>query len=142
MFLDELNKEIGTAYINLLIEFALVDDKVEKKERELIERALKEMNMENLELEDVSHEETIQILKDSGERVINIVFFELTRVALADAEYEMSEVRFLDDLAEELNISRVKRFQMADYFFNHTEYDESGLESQESAKLEAQAFLN
>lgn len=142
MFLNELNKEISTAYINLLIEFALVDDKVEKKERELIERALKEMNMENLELEDISHEETIQILKDSGERIINIVFFELMRVALADAEYEMSEVRFLDDLAEELNISRVKRFQMADYFFNHTEYDESDLESQEAAKLEAQAFLN
>lgn len=142
MFLGELNKDIGTAYINLLIEFALVDDKVEKKERELIERALKEMNMENLELEDISHEETIQILKDSGERIINIVFFELTRVALADAEYEMSEVRFLDDLAEELNISRVKRFQMADYFFSHTEYDEGGLESQEAAKLEAQAFLN
>jgi uncharacterized tellurite resistance protein B-like protein len=142
MFLGEFNKDIGTAYINLLIEFALVDDKVEKKERELIERALKEMSMENLELEDISHEETIQILKDSGERIINIVFFELMRVALADAEYEMSEVRFLDDLAEELNISRVKRFQMADYFFNHTEYDESGLESQESAKLEAQAFLN
>lgn len=142
MFLNELNKEISTAYINLLIEFALVDDKVEKKERELIERALKEMNMENLELEDISHEETIQILKDSGEKIINIVFFELTRVALADAEYEMSEVRFLDDLAEELNISRVKRFQMADYFFNHTEYDESDLESQEAAKLEAQAFLN
>lgn len=142
MFLNELNKEISTAYINLLIEFALVDDKVEKKERELIERALKEMNMENLELEDISHEETIQILKDSGEKIINIVFFELMRVALADAEYEMSEVRFLDDLAEELNISRVKRFQMADYFFNHTEYDESDLESQEAAKLEAQAFLN
>ncbi len=142
MFLNELNKEISTAYINLLIEFALVDDKVEKKERELIERALKEMSMENLELEDISHEETIQILKDSGERIINIVFFELMRVALADAEYEMSEVRFLDDLAEELNISRVKRFQMADYFFNHTEYDESDLESQEAAKLEAQAFLN
>lgn len=142
MFLGEFNKDIGTAYINLLIEFALVDDKVEKKERELIERALKEMSMENLELEDISHEETIQILKDSGERIINIVFFELMRVALADAEYEMSEVRFLDDLAEELNISRVKRFQMADYFFNHTEYDESGLESQEAAKLEAQAFLN
>lgn len=31
MFLGELNKDIGTAYINLLIEFALVDDKVEKR---------------------------------------------------------------------------------------------------------------
>lgn len=142
MFLNELNKELGTAYINLLIEFALVDDKVEEKERELIERALKEMDMEDLELEDVTHEETIQTLKNSGERIINIVFFELTRVALADAEYEISEVRFLDDLAEELSISRVKRFQMANYFYNHSEYDEDNIENQESVKLEAQAFLN
>lgn len=33
MFLDELSKELGTAYINLLVEFALVDDKVEEKRR-------------------------------------------------------------------------------------------------------------
>lgn len=139
MFLNELSKELGTAYINLLVEFALVDDKVEEKEKELIERSLKEMDMENFDLEDVSHEETINIIKNAGERIINIVFFELTRVALADAEYEMSEVRFLDDLAEELSISRVKRFQMADYFYKHSEYDE---ENEESLKIEAQAFLN
>ncbi|WP_291647659.1 hypothetical protein [Clostridium sp.] len=142
MFLNELSRELGTAYINLLVEFALVDDKVEEKEKELIERALKEMNMENFDLEEVSHEETINIIKNAGERIINIVFFELTRVALADAEYEMSEVRFLDDLAEELSISRVKRFQMADYFYKHSEYDEENIESQESVKIEAQAFLN
>ncbi|MDU7147579.1 MAG: hypothetical protein E6300_03730 [Clostridium sp.] len=142
MFLNELSRELGTAYINLLVEFALVDDKVEEQEKELIERALKEMNMENFDLEEVSHEETINIIKNAGGRIINIVFFELTRVALADAEYEMSEVRFLDDLAEELSISRVKRFQMADYFYKHSEYDEGDIESQESAKIEAQAFLN
>ncbi|MCR1952114.1 MULTISPECIES: hypothetical protein [unclassified Clostridium] len=142
MFLDELSKELGTAYINLLVEFALVDDKVEEKEKELIERALKEMNMEDFDLEEVSHEETINVIRNAGERIINIVFFELTRVALADAEYEMSEVRFLDDLAEELSISRVKRFQMADYFYKHSEYDEEDKESQESVKIEAQAFLN
>lgn len=142
MFLNELSRELGTAYINLLVEFALVDDKVEEQEKELIERALKEMNMENFDLEEVSHEETINIIKNAGGRIINIVFFELTRVALADAEYEMSEVRFLDDLSEELNISRVKRFQMADYFYKHSEYDEGDIESQESAKIEAQAFLN
>ena len=142
MFLNELSRELGTAYINLLVEFALVDDKVEEQEKELIERALKEMNMENFDLEEVSHEETINIIKNAGGRIINIVFFELTRVALADAEYEMSEVRFFDDLAEELNISRVKRFQMADYFYKHSEYDEGDIESQESAKIEAQAFLN
>ena len=56
MFLNELSRELGTAYINLLVEFALVDDKVEEQEKELIERALKEMNMENFDLEEVSHE--------------------------------------------------------------------------------------
>lgn len=142
MFLNELNRELGTAYINLLVEFALVDDKVEGKEKELIERSLKEMNMEESDLQEINHEETINIIKNAGERIINIVFFELTRVALADAEYEMSEVRFLDDLAEELSISRVKRFQMADYFYKHSEYDEDNIENQESVRIEAQAFLN
>ena len=39
MFLNELSRELGTAYINLLVEFALVDDKVEEQEKELIESA-------------------------------------------------------------------------------------------------------
>ena len=142
MFLNELNKDLGAAYIKLLVEFALVDDKIEKLERELIERSLKEMNMSNDDLLEYTHEETINLIKDAGERVTNIIFFELTRVALADAEYEISEVRFLDDLAEDLNISRVKRFQMADYFFNHSEYDEKTEERKDAAKLEAQIFLN
>lgn len=142
MFLNELNKDLGAAYINLLVEFALVDDKIEELEKELIEKSLKEMNMDNEDLAEHTHEETINLIKDAGERITNIIFFELTRVALADAEYEMSEVRFLDDLAEDLNISRVKRFQMADYFYNHSEYDEETEEKQEAAKLEAQIFLN
>lgn len=142
MFLNELNKELGAAYIKLLVEFALVDNKIEKLEKELIEKSLKEMNMNNEELVEQTHEEIINLIKDAGERVINIIFFELTRVALADKEYEMSEVRFLDNLAEELNISRVKRFQMADYFYNHSEYDEETEEKKEAARLEAQVFLN
>ncbi|AYE34612.1 hypothetical protein [Clostridium septicum] len=139
MFLNELNRELGIAYINLLIEFALVDDKVEQKERELIERSLKEMNLEKLELNKINREEIIEIIKNAGERVVNIVFFELTRVALADAEYEMDEVDFIDELAKEFNISRAKRFQMANYFFKHSEYDEI---NEDLAKKEAEAFLN
>ncbi|WP_300380324.1 hypothetical protein [Clostridium sp.] len=142
MFLNELNKDLGAAYINLLTQFALVDDKIEKLERELIEKSLKEMNLNKEDLVEYNHEETINLIKNSGERLTNIIFFELTRVALADAEYEMSEVRFLDDLAENLNISRVKRFQMADYFYNHSEYNEETEEKKEAARLEAQAFLN
>ncbi|MEN8433214.1 hypothetical protein NX821_000322 [Clostridium septicum] len=139
MFLNELNRELGIAYINLLIEFALVDDKVEQKERELIERSLKEMNLEKLELNKINREEIIEIIKNAGERVVNIVFFELTRVALADAEYEMDEVDFIDELAKEFNISRAKRFQMANYFFKHSEYDEI---NEDLAKKEAEVFLN
>lgn len=142
MFLNELNKELGAAYINLLVEFALVDNKIEELEKELIERSLKEMNMINEDRIEQTHEEAINLIKDAGERITNIIFFELTRVALADAEYEMSEVRFLDNLAEKLNISRVKRFQMADYFYNHSEYDEETEDKKEAARLEAQVFLN
>ncbi|ATD53998.1 hypothetical protein [Clostridium chauvoei] len=139
MFLNELNKELAIAYINLLIEFALVDDKVEEKERELIERSLKEMNLEKLNLSQIKREETIKLIKDAGERVKNIVFFELTRVALSDAEYEIDEVDFLDELALEFNISRAKRFQMANYFFKHSEYDEV---NEEIARKEAEEFLD
>lgn len=142
MFLNELNKDLGAAYINLLIEFALVDNKIEGLEKEIIEKSLKEMNMTNYDIVKQSHEEIISIIKSAGERVTNIIFFELTRVALADTEYDMSEVRFLDNLAEELNISRVKRFQMADYFYNHSEYDEETEEKKEAVRLEAQIFLN
>ncbi|GAB6169042.1 hypothetical protein JCM1393_15020 [Clostridium carnis] len=138
MFLNELNRDLGIAYINLLIEFALVDDKVEEQERELIERSLKEMNLEKLELNQIKHDEIIKTIKNAGERVVNIVFFELTRVALADAEYEMDEVDFLDGLATEFNISRSKRFQMANYFYKHSEYDEV---NEEVAKKEAEGFL-
>lgn len=139
MFLKELNKDLGGAYINLLVEFALVDNKIGKNERKLIERALKELELEEAELDDIKHEEAIELIKSAGERTINIVFFELTRVALADTEYEMEEVEFLDQLAEKFNISRLKRFQMAKYFFKHLEYDEA---NEEEARREAEEFIN
>lgn len=142
MFLNELNQELGVAYINLLVEFALVDNKVGKKERELIQEALKEMNMNNEDLEDLIHEDAIDILKGAGDRIVNIVFFELIRVSLVDLKHQMSEVTYLDDLANEFNIPRVKRFKMADYFYKHSNYSEKDLKKMESLKEEAEALLS
>ncbi len=69
MFLKELNKEQGLAFVNLVTEFALADENIKKEEEELIRIYIKELDLEEEELGNLSYEESIEIIKNSSEKV-------------------------------------------------------------------------
>lgn len=123
MFLKELNKEQGLAFINLVTEFALADENIKKEEEDLIRTYMKELDLEEEELGNLSYEESIETIKNSSEKVKNIVYFELVRIGLVDEDCDIEEVDFLEKISTDLNISRAKKIQVANCFYNFSEKD-------------------
>ncbi|XZI56120.1 hypothetical protein ACSW9K_06930 [Clostridium perfringens] len=123
MFLKELNKEQGLAFINLVTEFALADENIKKEEEDLIRIYLKELDLEEEELGNLSYEESVETIKNSSEKVKNIVYFELVRIGLVDEDCDIEEVDFLEKISKDLNISRAKKIQVANCFYNFSEKD-------------------
>ncbi|EOU1911971.1 TPA: hypothetical protein I9Z31_000877 [Clostridium perfringens] len=123
MFLKELNKEQGLAFINLVTEFALADENIKKEEEDLIRIYMKELDLEEEELGNLSYEESIETIKNSSEKVKNIVYFELVRIGLVDEDCDIEEVDFLEKISKDLNISRAKKIQVANCFYNFSEKD-------------------
>ena len=123
MFLKELNKEQGLAFINLVTEFALADENIKKEEEDLIRIYLKELDLEEEKLGNLSYEESVETIKNSSEKVKNIVYFELVRIGLVDEDCDIEEVDFLEKISKDLNISRAKKIQVAKCFYNFSEKD-------------------
>ena len=123
MFLKELNKEQGLAFINLVTEFALADENIKKEEEDLILIYLKELDLEEEELGNLSYEESVETIKNSSEKVKNIVYFELVRIGLVDEDCDIEEVDYLEKISKDLNISRAKKIQVANCFYNFSEKD-------------------
>ncbi|MBO3375840.1 hypothetical protein [Clostridium perfringens] len=123
MFLKELNKEQGLAFINLVTEFALADENIKKEEEDLIRTYMKELDLEEEELGNLSYEESTETIKNSSEKVKNIVYFELVRIGLVDEDCDIEEVDFLEKISKDLNISRAKKIQVANCFYNFSEKD-------------------
>ncbi|HHD2753934.1 TPA: hypothetical protein ACOTG0_002756 [Clostridium perfringens] len=123
MFLKELNKEQGLAFINLVTEFALADEDIRKEEEALIRTYIKELDFEKVDLGNLSYEEAINLIRNSSEKIKNIVYFELVRIGLVDENYDIEEVDFLEKISKDLNISRAKKIQVANCFYNFSEKD-------------------
>lgn len=136
MFLNELNSTEAMAFINLVSEFANIDDEFAKEEKELIRDYAHELGISEDNLVLKSLEEAINELKKSSNRTQSIVYFELVGLALVDGEYQEKEVDFLDNIAKEFNINRAKRIAIANYFFTFTEvYDFSVVEAENKIEL-------
>ncbi|EOU2110362.1 hypothetical protein C0L82_14155, partial [Clostridium perfringens] len=116
-------KEQGLAFINLVTEFALADENIKKEEEDLIRTYMKELDLEEEELGNLSYEESIETIKNSSEKVKNIVYFELVRIGLVDEDCDIEEVDFLEKISKDLNISRAKKIQVANCFYNFSEKD-------------------
>ncbi|MGL5068713.1 MAG: hypothetical protein ACRC6T_13030 [Sarcina sp.] len=139
MFLNALNKEESIAYVNLVSEFAMADHKLRLEEKALIEEACEEMGVADDGLESMEVDAAIEVFKNSSEKVKRIIYFELTRCGLVDESYDMTEVEFLNELSEELNIARADRFAFAGYFFKYTDTDRLNTEE---ARSDAAAIIN
>lgn len=128
MFISELSKKESIAFLNLLSSFALTDSVVKKEEKVLMEKYFKETNLSEKELVEMNYEDAIAEIKNSSHRVIDIIYFELMRVGLIDGEYQYEEVEFLERLSNDLNISRVKRFKIANYFYQFSDDEKNNYE--------------
>lgn len=145
MFLSELKKDEAVGFINLVNQFARVDEVFAKEEKKLIEEYLEELNLTEGEVSNLNYDEVIDVLRNSTNRVKSIVYFELVGLALVDGEYGDKEIDFLDKIAVSLDIRRDKKIAFANYFFNFKEiYDFSVVEADNKIQLlkeEAEALL-
>ena len=118
MFLKELNKDESICFLNLVSIFSKVDNKFVKEEKVLVDEYREELEIYNEEIKTMEYNEIINILKNSSDKAKKIIYFELVGLALVDGEYEDEEIDFLEKVSSELNISRAKKFAIANYFYN------------------------
>ena len=118
MFLKELNKDESICFLNLVSIFSKVDNKFAKEEKVLVDEYREELGIYNKEIKTMEYDEIISILKNSSDKAKRIIYFELVGLALVDGEYEDEEIDFLEKVSSELNISRAKKFAIANYFYN------------------------
>lgn len=116
MFLNELSKKEAMAFINLVKEFANIDEIFAKEEKGLIEEYTKELALESENIKTFSMAEIEEVLKDSTERAKKIIYFELVGLALVDGEFEHKEKVFLNNLAYSFNIGLSRRLEFIDFF--------------------------
>ncbi|CUO90043.1 MAG: hypothetical protein KIB43_05705 [Clostridium baratii] len=127
MFLKEFNKEEAKAFINLVNQFANIDDNFVKEEEKLIKEYKNELNIEEDYDLVLTYDDVISILRRSPERIKKIVYFELVGLALIDGNYEDIEVDFLDKIAIDLDINRSIKIEFANFFYNFKEVSELSL---------------
>ncbi|MFT8348665.1 hypothetical protein [Clostridium saccharoperbutylacetonicum] len=118
MFLNELNKNEGIVFMQLVRYLANSDNTFAKEEKNLYEDYLKELGISEGEIKELDLNEVYTTLNNSTQRNKNIVYFELIGLALIDGEYQESEVEVLEEIGGKLDISRSKRIAFANYFYN------------------------
>ena len=121
MFLNELSKDEAVYFLNLVSIFARVDNKFSKEEQVLLNEYKEELGIADEEATIKEYNEIIDIIKKLDQRKKRIIYFELVGLALVDGEYETKEIDFLEKLSDELEISRVDKIAIANYFFNFTD---------------------
>lgn len=118
MFLNELSKNEGIAFMQLVKNLAHSDNVFAKEEKNLYNDYLEELNIQENEITDINLDSIYETLKNSSERNRNIIYFELIGLALIDGEYDEKEVKLLEELGKNLDIKRNKRIAFANYFYN------------------------
>ncbi len=118
MFLNELSKNEGIVFMQLVKNLANIDNTFAKEEKNLYYDYLKELSIEENEVADDDLNSICKVLEGSCERTKNIIYFELIGLALIDGEYDEKEVAFLEEVGEKLSIKRNKRIAFANYFYN------------------------
>lgn len=118
MFLNELNKNEGIAFMQLVKYLANSDNTFAKEEKELYKDYLEELKMLEDEIKDADLNSIYEALNNSTQRSKNLIYFELIGLALIDGEYEENEVALLEEIGEKLEIERSKRIAFANYFYN------------------------
>ncbi len=118
MFLNELSKNEGISFMQLVKGLANSDNIFAKEEKNLYNDYLDELNIKESEITEINLNSVYETLKSSSERSKNIIYFELIGLALIDGEYNEKEVDLLEEIGKELDVKRNKRISFANYFYN------------------------
>lgn len=136
MFLNELNQKESEAFVNLVKQLAMVDNDFAKSEQELVADYIEELGVDESKVAILDNDTAISMLKDSTERIKNIIYLELVGLALIDGKYLDEEVDFLEKVAFELNIARHKRIAFANFYMNFKDiYDFTVVDSDSKLEL-------
>ena len=76
MLLKELNEKEAQAFLKLATEFISVDGNIDVKEKQIIDRYSKALNITNA-VNSMEVDDAKKVLVEASERVKNIVYFEL-----------------------------------------------------------------
>ena len=117
MLLFELSKEESKAFMRIVLEFVSIDNKVNREEKNIVAKYLSKLNLSREEANNLTVEEAKEILKNSEDKIKKMIYFDLLGVALIDGDYETSEVDFLDEIANQFNISRANKIAFANYYY-------------------------
>lgn len=117
MLLKELNEKESQAFLKLATEFISVDGNIDVKEKQIIDRYSKALNITNA-VNSMEVDDAKKVLVEASERVKNIVYFELLGLALVDGEYENTEIDFLEDLSNAFGIDRASKFRYANFYYD------------------------
>ena len=118
MFLNELSKNEGISFMQLVKGLANSDNIFAKEEKNLYNDYLDELNIKESEITEINLNSVYETLKSSSERSKNIIYFELIGLALIDGKYDEKEVDLLEEIGKELDVKRNKRISFANYFYN------------------------
>ena len=117
MLLFELSKEESKAFMRIVLEFVSIDNKVNREEKNIVAKYLSKLNLSREEANDLTVEEAKEILNSSEDKIKKMIYFDLLGVALIDGDYETSEIDFLDEIANQFNISRANKIAFANYYY-------------------------
>lgn len=135
MFLNQLNLEESKAFFEIARNFMLVNKRLLKKKKVALVGILNQINLKEEDTKEISLESALHTIKNSNERVKNIVYFNIMRAGLIDEEYRKEEIAFLENLEVELNIFKSKKIEFANYFYKFSKYEyKDTLDAEEEAK--------
>ena len=106
MFLNTLNAEEKTMFLDMAIRSSQVNGLVEESERNMIEQYCKEMDIDAHERKDIhSTDEIIEFFFNSSDISKRIVVLELLGLGYIDGNYDESENSIVKDFALGIGLS-------------------------------------
>ena len=105
MFLNRLNDEQKSLFLELAIKAAESSCGISKEEREMIKAFAKEMNIPvKYECEMNFEQITDYLLKISSHKDLRIIIFEIIGIMYSDSTYDETERTFVKNLAEKFSL--------------------------------------
>lgn len=112
MFLNNFNKEEKSAFLALAKGMIAADAVVDENEKLLLEEFLKEMGMNQSDVEVMTVEAALETMQSSVRPIKKQAYFELVGLSLCDNDMDESEKELLSHVADCFNFSAEETAQL------------------------------